>query len=675
MGSADQWRGGLSGVRVFATCVDLEFLEHLAAESCLGQHATHGLLNDPLGMLGHHRTDRAKFQPAGVARVGLHHALLGFATGQHDLGGVGHDDVVAAVDMRCPVGPMFAHQHTGNFHRHAAKHLSVGINMTPSRVGFAGLQEGRLTGHDADSPKDLRPLRQGLEAEAMLEYNKTAVANHSEPRRIPHPLWVSRFHGRGRPPLPAPAAATLLTMSQWASRLRGPRRPLTVLSWLVIVATTGLLMVLAAMPPDAGVPPKRGGGDQMLKMEARLVLAQEALVPGSGMAALAEIDLSNAPGRRLRLAAVAAAINGPEAGRAIVIEVQQGLAGRDLEPTEFQGRVIDELDRVFAGTASEAVIEELQKDLGWFGQMAVLASEDGGDGRQQRLAPLLDDALSTLIVLLTVMAGLGLVGLVGLVLLILGTIVAFQGELRSRLHSLSSHDGIYAETFAIWLIAFSIILIAAAILAEELPKHLALVVSIIGFFVSLGVLAWPVIRGVPWESVRRDIGWTRGRGFGIELGCGVVGYAAALPIAAVGLLISILLILLAAPEEGASSAAHPIVGELAGGGWGVRIQVLLMASVAAPVVEETMFRGVLYRQVRSAAGQLAPWLSIAAAAGATSLIFALIHPQGLLAVPALASLAVAFSLAREWRGSLIAPMVMHGVSNGIVMAMLMVMLG
>ncbi|MBP27664.1 MAG: hypothetical protein CMJ63_05545, partial [Planctomycetaceae bacterium] len=98
--------------------------------------------------------------------------------------------------------------------------------------------------------------------------------------------------------MPAPAAATLLTMSQWASRLRGPRRPLTVLSWLVIVATTGLLMVLAAMPPDAGVPPKRGGGDQMLKMEARLVLAQEALVPGSGMAALAEIDLSNAPGRR-----------------------------------------------------------------------------------------------------------------------------------------------------------------------------------------------------------------------------------------------------------------------------------------------------------------------------------------------------------------------------------------
>jgi membrane protease YdiL (CAAX protease family) len=53
----------------------------------------------------------------------------------------------------------------------------------------------------------------------------------------------------------------------------------------------------------------------------------------------------------------------------------------------------------------------------------------------------------------------------------------------------------------------------------------------------------------------------------------------------------------------------------------------------------------------------------------------LIHPQGLLAVPALMSLAIAFSLAREWRGSLIAPMVMHGVSNGAVMALLMVLAG
>lgn len=464
-------------------------------------------------------------------------------------------------------------------------------------------------------------------------------------------------------------------MSHSLHRLRGPAKPLTILSWVVILAATGILMTLVAMPPEPGTAEAPAGGDPILEMEARLVLAQEAMVPGSGMAAFEEIDRSNAPGRRLRLAAVAAAIDGPDAGRAIVSQVQQGFAGSEHEPTEFQRRVIDELDRVFAGTASPTVVEELQTDLGWFGQLAVVASDDDDQGRQQRLAPLLGDALSTLIVLIAVMACVGLVGLVGLVLLILAAIKAFQGGLRSRMHALSSSDGIYAETFAVWIIAFEVILIVAALVAKDVPKHLTMTVSIAGFFASLGVLGWPVFRGIPWETVRRDIGWTRGRGVGIELGCGLVGYAAALPIAAVGLLLSMLFILLAAPDEGAAAAAHPIVGELAGGGWGVRIQVLLLASVAAPVVEETMFRGVLYRQVRSSAGRLAPWLAIGAAAGSTSLVFALIHPQGLLAVPALGALAVAFSLAREWRGSLIAPMLMHGLSNGIVMAMLMVMVG
>ena len=457
--------------------------------------------------------------------------------------------------------------------------------------------------------------------------------------------------------------------------LRGPRRPLAILSWLVIVAATGLLMVMAATVQDAEEPQAAVGSDPTLEMQARLVLAQEAMVPGSGMQAFDEIDISNAPDRRLRLAAVAAALGGPEAGHAIVSEVQQGLAGSDLQPTAFQRRVIDGLDRVFSGTASEIVIVELQDDLGWFGHLAVVASENGGEGRQQRLAPLLGGALTALIALLAVLGGLALIGLVGLVLLILGVIKAAQGRLHSRLRAASSHDGIYAETFAIWIVAFQIILIAAVIISEVVPERVTMTVSIVGFFVSLGALAWPVFRGVPWRTVRRDIGWTRGRGMGTELGCGLVGYAAALPIACVGLLISMLLIMLAAPNEGAAAAAHPIVGELAGGGWTVRIQVLVLASVAAPIVEETMFRGVLYRQVRSAAGSLTPWLAIAAAAGATSLVFAMIHPQGLLAVPALAALAVTFSLAREWRGSLIAPMVMHGVSNGIVMAMLMVMVG
>ena len=50
-----------------------------------------------------------------------------------------------------------------------------------------------------------------------------------------------------------------------------------------------------------------------------------------------------------------------------------------------------------------------------------------------------------------------------------------------------------------------------------------------------------------------------------------------------------------------------------------------------------------------------------------SFLFALVHPQGWLAIPALMSLAFGFAVFREWRGSLLPCMVAHGVSNGLVM--------
>ena len=58
----------------------------------------------------------------------------------------------------------------------------------------------------------------------------------------------------------------------------------------------------------------------------------------------------------------------------------------------------------------------------------------------------------------------------------------------------------------------------------------------------------------------------------------------------------------------------------------------------------------------------------------TAFIFAAIHPQGWVAIPALMSLAFAFALVREWRGSLLASMVMHGVNNGLVLGLLSLLL-
>jgi len=79
---------------------------------------------------------------------------------------------------------------------------------------------------------------------------------------------------------------------------------------------------------------------------------------------------------------------------------------------------------------------------------------------------------------------------------------------------------------------------------------------------------------------------------------------------------------------------------------------------------------VLYRHLRDAFGRGGVAMSIALGTVINTFVFAIIHPQGWVAVPALMSLAVGFTLIREWRGTLIPSMVGHAVSNGIVMCML-----
>ena len=56
-------------------------------------------------------------------------------------------------------------------------------------------------------------------------------------------------------------------------------------------------------------------------------------------------------------------------------------------------------------------------------------------------------------------------------------------------------------------------------------------------------------------------------------------------------------------------------------------------------------------------------------------VFAVVHPQGLVAVPVLGALAVGFALTREWRDSLIPSMVAHALNNGLVMTTLLVAFG
>jgi membrane protease YdiL (CAAX protease family) len=112
---------------------------------------------------------------------------------------------------------------------------------------------------------------------------------------------------------------------------------------------------------------------------------------------------------------------------------------------------------------------------------------------------------------------------------------------------------------------------------------------------------------------------------------------------------------------------HPVEGFLANPDAWILFQVFFAACVAAPIVEETFYRGVLYRHLREATGAWGFGLSLLVSALVNGFLFAVVHPQGFLAVPALMSLAIGFTLGREWRGSLASNIVAHGIHNGLTL--------
>lgn len=90
-----------------------------------------------------------------------------------------------------------------------------------------------------------------------------------------------------------------------------------------------------------------------------------------------------------------------------------------------------------------------------------------------------------------------------------------------------------------------------------------------------------------------------------------------------------------------------------------RLLLLLTVAVAAPIVEEILFRGLLYPALRERWG-------VAGGALLSGAIFAAVHPTIPTGFLPLALLGVAFALMTEWRGSLLPGIVMHGLHNGFV---------
>jgi membrane protease YdiL (CAAX protease family) len=208
----------------------------------------------------------------------------------------------------------------------------------------------------------------------------------------------------------------------------------------------------------------------------------------------------------------------------------------------------------------------------------------------------------------------------------------------------------YLEGFAIYLVLF---ILGFGLLRRYLGLE-SLQWEWFALLIIPVVIFWLFRNGSTFEEQRRALGWHTGKGVLREVGAGIAGYLAGIVVMVAGFLVTYLLV-----KRTGISPEHPLIHILQGNIWHV-LGLYALVSVFAPFIEETMFRGALFHHLRRRWG----W---AITAPVVAFIFAVIHPQGWVAVPVLGSIAIVLAALREWRGSLIAPMVAHACNNFVVL--------
>ena len=381
--------------------------------------------------------------------------------------------------------------------------------------------------------------------------------------------------------------------------------------------------------------------------------------------------------------------NGPEEAAEKLVELDEAAEEAGFEMSENQTRlrtiVQTLLDSQRQGDpdAESLSVEDrdfLRVKLGWIGELALAPQ---GTRNEETRKELLADAswsmgmmvVATLMGLLTLMAGFASA---------VAFAVLFATEkLRPKFTTCGKSLNIYVETFALWMVFFfggpQLTAIAVQSSGIELSAAIDMTISASFFFGSLIVLIYPIMRGISFKQLCNDIGW-KAKGGIIDILVSPINYIAGTPLMFCGMFCVLILTAIASffvaekPFGTSVAAGHPIQDIIANGQWLSIAYVILMACVAAPIVEETMFRGVLYRHLRELSGSWARWGSVIFSAVFNGVIFAAIHPQGFIAIPLLTALAINFSLAREWRDSLIAPIIMHAINNGAVTTFMVLMM-
>lgn len=474
--------------------------------------------------------------------------------------------------------------------------------------------------------------------------------------------------------------------------LRDPGSRATL--WVaIVIAVTAYLVVTVAQnflpepppDPDAEIVTIHGGGqvgfqpDLIFKLSIRLERSMEATPEAAKMLA----PYAQTPRERLYLAVAAGELETPASALGYLPVPEIDTEPKAVEQSDADDQFwadVDAFERLYvfardggtgspvdAGAIDESTAQGLRDRHGYYADVALTHTLGPGSAEY--------DALRTVgsafwaVVLLMVFIGLAIVA--GFMLFIVAIVAVATGRIRPRFVRPEPGGSVFLEVFALFVAGFLLLKIVSGLIDAFAPAEASwpIVATLAMQWALLVVPFWPLVRGMKWQRFAGTIGLHKGRGVAREIGMGVVGYLAGLPIflGAVVLTMVLLMIQQALSREPIAPAENPMIELVGGASPLLLIMFLVLATTWAPLCEELVFRGALYRHMRG-------YMPAVVAAILVGVLFGFMHNYGPLLTPPLIALGFNFALMREWRGSLIAPMTAHFLHNATSLTLVILLM-
>jgi membrane protease YdiL (CAAX protease family) len=469
-------------------------------------------------------------------------------------------------------------------------------------------------------------------------------------------------------------------------------RRANVLAWAVILAVSGWIALSVARSGPGGSEKLVGRAETSAQQAIMTSLVNGMMAPPfraqmgpqlSMMVGQVEgLAFPDDPGTELGTAALLTRLGARDKALGMLTglraRVDSGEVQADAEFRTVLDATVELVDAAGApGTRAiaEDRCEAVERALGPTGRMLVAEAL----GRTDELAKLEASGATALAAIVLVGLVALLLGLAGLAMLAVFVVLAALGRTKGVPPVPGDRNHVYAEMFAVWLVLYVGLgrawdLLAPQLVARGAPVPTAdvdLLISVLCAVVAgaLG-MCWGAQRGLGWRGVREGLGLVRPSA--MDVVWGVATWSMGIVLLAGGLGIAMLLAALLG--DGNVRPTHPVQQMIEDSGTTGLLLTYALACVCAPVFEEVFFRGALYRNLRTGLGRWGALGAPVAAAVLSSALFAAIHPQGLIFVPVLGSLALAFCIMREWRGTINASIVAHAINNGVVLSLNVVLL-